>query len=150
MNGQKGMTLVELIVATATTGIIVAFLGVAIYQILTVSSYGNSRLIAAHELENAAYWFNRDGQQAVNASGGSGLALTLSDNSTVTYALSGAELRRTFGGNYMVLARNISSLGFAVNSRTVTMSLASSPQGQDSVSENGTYQVYLRPSGGGS
>jgi prepilin-type N-terminal cleavage/methylation domain-containing protein len=103
VNTQKGMTMVELVVATAVAGIIVVSLGTAIYQILTVSGYGNNRLIAAHELENAAYWFNRDGQQAVSASGGAGLSLTLSDNSTVNYSLSSAELRRTAGGNAIIL-----------------------------------------------
>jgi prepilin-type N-terminal cleavage/methylation domain-containing protein len=149
VNTQKGMTMVELVVATAVAGIIVVFLGTAIYQILTVSGYGNNRLIAAHELENAAYWFNRDGQQAVSASGGAGLSLTLSDNSTVNYSLSSAELRRTAGGNAIILARNIISLSFSVSNRVVTMSLASSPEGRDNVSENGTYRVYLRPTGGG-
>jgi len=149
MNTQKGMTMVELVVATAVTGIIVVFLGTAIYQILTVTGYGNNRLIAAHELENAAYWLNRDGQQSITASGGSGLSLTLSDNSTVTYALTGTELRRTAGGNNIILARNIASLNFSVSNRVITMSLTSSLVGRDSVSENGTYQVYLRPTGGG-
>ncbi len=149
MNTQKGMTMVELVVATAVTGIIVVFLGTAIYQIMTVTGYGNNRLIAAHEMENAAYWFNLDGQQAVTASGGSGLSLTLSDNSTVTFSLTGTELRRTTGGNNMILARNIASLNFSVSNRVITMSLTSSPEGRDNVSENGTYQVYLRPTGGG-
>ena len=149
MNAQKGMTLVELIVAVAVTGVIVTFLGTAIYQILTVTGFGNDWLTAGHELENAAYWLNRDGQQSITASGGSGLSLTLSDNSTVTYALTGTELRRTAGGNNMILARNIASLNFSVNNRIITMSLTSTPEGRDNVSENGTYQVYLRPTGGG-
>ncbi len=149
MNVQKGMTMVELIVVIAVTGIIVVFLGTAIYQIITVTSYGNSRLIAAHELENATYWFNRDGQQATTASGGSGLALTLSDNSSVTYSLAGTELRRSAGGDNMILARNITSSSFSVSGRVITMSLTSSPEGRDNVSENGTYRVFLRPSEAG-
>ncbi len=148
MNTQRGMTMVEMVVATAVAGIIIVFLGTAVYQILTVTGYGNNRLIAAHELENAAYWLNRDGQQAVSASGGSGLSLALSDNSTVIYFLNGAELRRTAGGNDMILARNIASLDFSVNGRVITMSLTSTPEGRDDVSENGTYRVYLRPAGG--
>ena len=141
--------MVELVVTTAVTGVIVAFLGIVIYQILNVTGYGNDRLIAGHELENAAYWLNRDGQQASAASGGSGLALTLSDNSSVTYSLSGTELRRNAGGAYIILARNITGLNFAVSNRVITMSLTSAPQGRYSVSENGTYQVNLRPTGGG-
>jgi prepilin-type N-terminal cleavage/methylation domain-containing protein len=146
MKGQKGFTLVELVVTTAVTGVIVSFLGFAVYQILNVTGFGNSRLTAAHELENAAYWFNHDGQEAASAAGGGSLALTLSDNSSVSYSLSGAELRRSAGGASMTLARNISSLTFFVSGRVVIMSLTST---LDSASENGTYQVYLRPSGAG-
>jgi type II secretory pathway pseudopilin PulG len=145
MKDQKGMTMVELVVAIATTGIIIVFLGTAIYQILSVSGYGNDRLTATHELENIAYWFNIDGQTAQEAVGGSTLALTMPDNSTITYTLSGTEMRRTAGGYQMVLARNITSASFSVNNRTVTMSVNSAPAGQYGVSEEGTYQVYLRP-----
>lgn len=142
--------MVELIVAIAITGVIVVFLGTAIYQILNVTGYGNDRLSATHDLENAAYWFNLDGQGATAASGGSGLALTLSDNSTVTYSLTGTELRRTASSAYMVLARNVVSISFSISNRVITMSLTSSPSGRYAVSENGTYQVNLRPAVTGS
>jgi prepilin-type N-terminal cleavage/methylation domain-containing protein len=145
MNGQKGMTMVELLVAIAVTGIIVAFLGTAIYQIITVSGYGNDRLTAMHELQNSAYWFNFDGQGAKSAVGGGGLILTLTDNSTITYSLAGTELRRTAGGAPMTLAKNIASADFSIDNRVITMSLTASPEGRDDVSENGTYKVYLRP-----
>ncbi len=146
MNGQRGMTLVELVVAIAVTGIIVAFLGTAVNQISTVAGYGNDRLTALHELQNAAFWFNRDGQRAVTAIADSALQLTISESSLITYSLVGTDLRRTAGGDQMVLARNIVSADFSVDNRVVTMSLTSSPAGRDNVSENGTYKVYLRPS----
>jgi Tfp pilus assembly protein PilE len=145
MNGQKGMTMVELVVAIATTGIIVVFLGTANYQIITVSGYGNDRLTATHELENIAHWFNIDGQEAKAATGGSALALTMADNSSITYTLAGTEMHRTASGYSMTLARNIASASFSINNRVVTMSLTASPPGRYGVSENGTYHVYLRP-----
>jgi prepilin-type N-terminal cleavage/methylation domain-containing protein len=145
MNRQKGMTMVELVVAIATSGIIIAFLGTAIYQIIPVSGYGNDRLTATHELENIAHWFNIDGQGAKAATGGSGLALTMADNSSITYTLSGTEMLRTASGYQMTLARNIAVALFSINARVVTMSLTSSPPGRYGVSENGTYRVYLRP-----
>jgi prepilin-type N-terminal cleavage/methylation domain-containing protein len=147
MNGQKGMTLAELVVAIAITGIIVVFLGTAINQIITVSGYGNDRLTATHELENVAYWFNNDGQEAIAATGGASLALTMADNSSITYTLAGTEMRRTAGGQQMTLARNITDANFSIDSRLVTMSLTASPPGRYGVSENGTYRVYLRPGG---
>jgi prepilin-type N-terminal cleavage/methylation domain-containing protein len=149
VKNQAGMTMVELIVAIAITGVIIAFLGTAIYQIITVSEYGNNRLTALHELQNAAYWLNADGQGAVNATGGSQLVLTLSDNSTVTYSLSDTDLLRSSGGPQITLARNISSVTFTVNNRVITMNLTSAPVARDDVSASGTYMVYLRPAGGG-
>jgi hypothetical protein len=145
MNGQKGMTIAELVVAIAATGIIVVFLGTAIYQIFNVSGYGNDRLTATHELENIAHWFNIDGQGAKAAAGGATLTLTLADDSSITYTLAGTDLRRTAGGQQMTLAHNITSANFQIDSRVVTMSLTSSPPGRYGVSESGTYLVYLRP-----
>jgi prepilin-type N-terminal cleavage/methylation domain-containing protein len=148
MNKQSGMTMVELIVAIAITGIIVVFIGTSIYQIITVSEYGNNRLTALHEMQNAAYWLNVDGQGAVNATGGSQLVLTLSDNSTITYSLSGTILLRSSTGPQMTLARNISSASFSISGRVITINLTSAPVARDIVSQNGTYMVYLRPAGG--
>ncbi|OGN97281.1 MAG: hypothetical protein A2Y89_06910 [Chloroflexi bacterium RBG_13_51_18] len=145
MNRQEGMTMVELITAVAVTGIIVAFLGTAIYHIITISEYGNDKFTALHELQNAAYWFNKDGQEAKAATGGSQLVLTLSDNSTVTYSLAGNNLQRSSAGLQLILARNISSAVFSVNNRVATMNLIAAPVGRSNVSENGTYMVYLRP-----
>lgn len=149
MKGQKGMTMVELLVAIAVTGIIVVFLGTAIYQIITVSEYGNDRLTAMHELQNSAHWFNLDGQKAVTANVNGELLLTISETSSITYSLVGTELRRTTGSTPMTLARNISSADFSIDNRVITMSLTSSPEGRDNVSENGSYKVYLRPAEGG-
>ena len=146
MKGQEGVTLVELLVAVAVTGIIVVFLGTAIYQIITITEYGNDRLTAMHELQNAAHWFNIDGQRASTANVNGDLLLTISANNSITYSLAGAELRRTAGGNQMTLARNISNADFSIENRVITISLTSSPEGRDNVSENGTYKVYLRPS----
>jgi prepilin-type N-terminal cleavage/methylation domain-containing protein len=149
MNGQKGMTIVEMLVSIAITGIIVAFLGTAIYQILTVSEYGNDRLTAMHELQNSAHWFNLDGQKAVTANVNGELLLTISETTSITYSLVGTELHRTSGGSQMTLARNIASAVFSIDNRVITMSLTSSPEGRYDVSENGTYKVFLRPSEGG-
>jgi len=145
MKGERGFTLVELLIATAITGLIVGVLGTAIYQIVTVTDYGNERLIAMHELQNAAHWFNLDGQEARTATGGAELSLALSDNSSVIYTVNGTELRRTAGDVTLTLARNITSANFSVANNIITMTLVSSPEGRWGVSEQGTYQVSPRP-----
>ena len=145
MKGERGFSLVEMIVAVAITGLLVSGLGTAIYQILTVTEYGNDKLTAAHELQNAAHWFSLDGQNASTATGGSGLVLTLPDDSSVTYSVVGTELRRTAGDSVITLAQNITAAGFSVRNRVVTMTVTSSPEGRWGVSESGTYRVCLRP-----
>ena len=142
---EKGFTLVDLVIATAITGLIVSFLGTSIYQMLTVTEYGNGKLTANHELQNAAYWFQIDGQKAKSATGGNNLVLTLTDNSTVTYAVNDTNLERSVTAGDMVLAKNITDVEFTVSNRVITMSLTSSPESRDNISENGVYQVYLRP-----
>lgn len=137
--------MVELITAVAVTGIIVVFLGAAIYHIITVSEYGNEKFTALHELQNVAYWFYKDGQEAKAATGGNELVLTLTDNSTVTYRLAGPNLQRVTSGPKLVLAHNISDVSFSVNDRIATMYLVSTPVGRNNISENATYMVYLRP-----
>jgi type II secretory pathway pseudopilin PulG len=173
-NRESGFTMVDLIIATAITGLVVSFLGTSIYQMLTITDYGNGKLIATHELQNAAYWFQRDGQEAREATGGSNLVLTLTDNSTITYTLNQTRLQRAVSparttitpverqqsllliaepimerriSGSMVLAKNITEAEFTINDRLVTMSLTSSPESRDIINESGTYQVYLRPTG---
>ena len=147
--GEKGLTMVDMIMAVAVTGLIVSFLGTSIYQMLAVTEYGNDKLTAMHELQNAAHWFSLDGQRASSASAATDLLLTIPDDSSITYSLVGSDLRRADGGTSMILAQNIADVRFAVADRLVTMTIISSPQGRAGVSENGTYQVYLRAAGGG-
>jgi prepilin-type N-terminal cleavage/methylation domain-containing protein len=144
MMGQKGFTITELIVTVAITGLIVGFFGAAVYQTIAVSEYGNDKMIARHELQNAAHWVCLDGQMAKTASGGSELVLTLPDDSIITYAVENRELYRTAGESQMTLARNISNISFSVENRIITMNITSSPEGRSNVSEQGTYNVCLR------
>lgn len=144
MKKEKGFILVELLIAVAITGLIISFLGTAIYQIITVTEYGNDRLIARHELQNAAHWVSLDGQEAKTASGDSELILTLPDGSLITYSLVGTELHRTAGESQIIVARNITSISFSIDeNRIITMTITSSPE--PNISEEGTYKVHLRP-----
>ncbi|MBU2608022.1 MAG: type II secretion system GspH family protein [Chloroflexi bacterium] len=147
MKRQGGFALVELLIATAITGVIAGVLGTTVFQIINVSEYGNDRLTALHELQNIAYWVSRDAQMADNATGGDELVLTFPDGSSITYEVTGQQFRRRAGGPPLRLAWNITSANFSVDNRTVTMSLNSSPEGRDNVSQQGTYKVSLRPSG---
>lgn len=161
MKRQAGFTLPELLITVAIIGIIVSFLGTAVYQILTVTEYGGDKMTATHELQNAANWVSHDGQMARTASGGDELVLLLPDSSLVTYDLVGTELLRTEGESQMTLARNISAVAFLVEERTehvlagsfyedrkertITMNVTSAPPGRPNVTEEREYRICLRP-----
>ncbi len=146
-NSEAGITLVELLVASAVAMAITGFLGTAIFQFFTVTRQGSEVMTSVHQVQNAQHWLQLDGQMAVTASGSAGgVILTLPDDSTISYDLSDARLVRTADGAQLTVARNVSELDFSVDERVVTMSIASSPPGGSAVSEQGTCKVYMRPS----
>ena len=147
MNGEKGYTLVELMIALAITGLITAVLGLAVQQIFTVPERNNTKIAAMHAVQNAGHWVGLDGQTATGATGGSSLTLTLADNSTLSYILFGDELHRVYGSSNRTIARDISSANFSVSGNMITMNIESSPASRWNVSENGTYQICMRPTG---
>lgn len=145
MKGEQGLTLVELLIATAIAGFILGILGMAIHHVVTIPEYGNERVTALHELQNVAHWVNVDGQMAQSATGGDELVLTLPDASSVNYTLVGTDLLRTTSTSNRTLAKNITSVNFSIQDRYITMDITSSPAGRWGVSENETYKICLRP-----
>jgi len=143
---QAGFTLTELLIAVAITGLIVGFLGTAVYQTVSITRYGSDRLIAAHDLQNTAHWVSLDAQMANEATGGSELVLTLPEESTITYSVVGSELLRRSGSSHITVARHVISANFSVENRLLTVTLSSAPEGRSDVCQEGTYRVYLRPS----
>ncbi len=148
MKGEQGFTLLELLIAIAIMGSIFGVLGEVFHQVVTIPEYGNDRVTALHEVQNVAHWVNLDGQMAENAIGGSGLVLTLPDDSSISYTLAGTDLIRSTGTAERTLAKNITSINFSVVNRYITMDITSSPTGRWGVSENETYKIYLRPTEG--
>ena len=145
MKSEKGFTLVELLIVVAITGFIGSVLGAAVHQVVTVPERGNASITAMHELQNAAHWFGIDGQMSISAVGGNQLTLTLYDDSTITYSINGTELYRIVGTANRTLAQNITSCNFSVQDSLITMNIVSSPTSRWSVSQNGTYEVCMRP-----
>jgi prepilin-type N-terminal cleavage/methylation domain-containing protein len=146
MKGERGYTLVELMIALAITGIMMTTLGMVVHQTVTLPEQGDEQVNALHAIQNAAHWVSLDGQTAKSASGGSGLTLTLPDDSSITYTLDGDELHRIAGGSDRTIASGIASADFSIEGRLITMNIIAEPNSRFNISENGTYRIYMRPS----
>ena len=146
MKGERGYTLLEAIIAIAITGFLVTALSMVVHQMVTVPERGIDQIDAIHPMQNAAHWLTLDGQTAVSATGGSNLTLTLASNATISYELSGTELHRYYASSNRTIARNVASANFTVQDRLIYMTIATVPESRwDNISQNYTYQAYMRP-----
>jgi prepilin-type N-terminal cleavage/methylation domain-containing protein len=145
MKREQGYTLVELMIALAITGVMVVTIGMVIHETITVPESGNEQVSALHAIQNAAHWVSIDGQAAKAASGGSGLTLTMPDDSTVSYTLAGDELHRIDNDTDRTISTGIKNVNFSVSGRLITMTITAEQDGRGDISENGTYQIFMRP-----
>lgn len=154
LSEQKGLTLVEVLIATAITGMIAGALVTAFHQFVTTSEHGNQKLRALHDVQNAGHWLTLDEERAEATSLADGAppaaTMTLSWTSagqvhTSTYSLSGTELKRDLNGTVTTVARHVSTAGFSLAGQLLTATLTSTPEGRSAVSEQATYKVWLRP-----
>jgi len=152
---QKGITLVETLLAAGIATMIVGVLGSAIFLFFRVTEQGNEQYRALHDVQNAGFWITRDGEKAQSTDLTPGadpvgsMTLSWSDLGqahTVTYSLSGSNLQRNHDGEVSAVARHVSSVGFSLSAqRVVTADVTSSPDGRWGVSEETTFKAYLHP-----
>jgi type II secretory pathway pseudopilin PulG len=147
MKRERGYTLLEAAVAIAITGFLVTVLSLAVQQVITVPERAGEQVSAIHSVQNAAHWVALDGQTALTASGGSSLSITLPSGTVISYALSGTNLLRSYGGVSRTVAEDVSSVNFTVQDRVIYMTIVAAPDSRWDVSENQTYQVCMRPTG---
>lgn len=62
--GQKGFTLVELLLVIAITGLIMGGLTTAILQVLDMSHRTTNRMTAVRQVQQAGFWLSPDAQMA--------------------------------------------------------------------------------------
>jgi type II secretory pathway component PulJ len=95
---EKGITLVELLVAMLVTGIISASITATVWQVFTINSRSLNHMTAIRQAQSAGYWVSHDAlmAQSITTSGtASGLPMTLTwtdwDGTVhnVTYSIDG-------------------------------------------------------------
>jgi len=154
-NNQKGMTLVELLVALTITAVIIGGLSIAIYMITSVTERGNADTSALHNMEKAAYWISNDARMAnttdLSDGGSPADSITLQwidgngNNHYSHYWLSGTNLQRDYDGIITVVAWDISSIEFSISGNILTFRTESTPPTRWQLVRAATSKVNLRP-----
>ena len=152
LSSQKGMTLVEVIIAGAIAAVISASLGFAVFHLITVTERGTDQTSAMHDVKTAVYQISYDAKMAGSTDlvGTDDLTLEWVDgggNSHYShYYLSGTELLRDNDGDITTVARFISSLEFTASSTNLSYIIVSSP-GRFGVEQSFSGTVFFRPTG---
>ena len=124
---EAGLSLVELLVASAVASLVLGLLTAATFQFLTATERAHDRLAVLRDHGTAMQWINRDAQMGVSAQ-----ATVLPSSVTVTwtdpingktyessYAQSGDELVRTLTVDgtptSQAVARNLDASGFSAS-----------------------------------
>jgi len=157
--GERGTTLLELMLGLAVTGMIVCGVVGLIFQEYSGTANAKTRITAAHEIGNAVRVLSEDAAMTANTDLVEGAQprdyVTLNWIQrqdfvdlphSCSYWLDGSELRRNYDGTVTTVARNISSVKFSQTGRLLTVSICCTPQWwilDDAIEK--TYRVYLRP-----
>lgn len=166
IKNQKGITLLELLMAFAVSGLISGGITMTFYQVVTGGARTSNHMTLVKQVQNAGYWVTRDAQlvqdEPVIVKNGSQLdyfTLTWTDwndtVNTVTYTLNGTELWRDDGVQQIPVAQFIDPAGTDVEFNDtngddiddtlifkVTATIGSGLQQQ---SETRVYKVVPRP-----
>ena len=102
---QKGFTLIEIVIAVAITGLVVAAASGAIIQVIQ-STHTSAHMNALRQVQTAGYWVSKDALQAQSITTGPDRGFPLTLNWTewngnvhcVVYSLEGTQLQRVENG----------------------------------------------------
>jgi len=139
ISDQRGFTVIELVVAIAIISTLATMLSTTMSQYVRSVSLNRAMFEANHAFMVSSIWMGKDFQmgEAIDLEDDtSDTSFTMtwvdeydgaSDPHSVTYALVGSELLRTYDGNQITVARNISSLTFSRCKGRVSMDMTVSP-----------------------
>lgn len=113
---EKGMTLIELLIAMAVTGIILGSITVTLQQVFAMHSRSLNHMTAVRQVQSAGYWVSQDAlmAQSVNATMPSPAILRLTWTewdgvvNDIIYSIdNNNRLKRTNGASESIIASHI-------------------------------------------
>lgn len=147
---QKGFTLIEIVIAVAIAGLVVAAAAAAVVQLIQ-SSDTTAHMLAVRQVQQAGYWLSTDALQAQTVTPPTGFPLTLTWNShNITYTLEPIddlyELQRSDGATNMTVAKYLTNTtNSSWNSIVLTFTVEASVMGaRGRETETRTYEVTPR------
>ena len=150
---QRGMTLIEILMALGISGVIIGGLAASIYAITSVTGRGNAEITLLRDIQSASHWISNDVRMArdVTLTGGvpaNGIILGWDDSQenphSCTITRTGKELIRNLDGVSSTIAWNVSSVEFSMNDDVLTYALTSETEGRWELTKEITGQVNLR------
>ncbi|MBI3744910.1 MAG: type II secretion system protein [Chloroflexi bacterium] len=154
-NRQRGVTLLELVLGIAITGIVMTLMVSALFQASANTQYQRGGLGSLDEIRRVLYAVTQDFMTATSTNlvdGAAGVAtvtITTTDPSsgathTTAYARSGNTLNRTYDGAAGVVGRYVTGITFSRAGSVVSVTATSTASGAASAATS-TWTVYLRP-----
>ncbi len=146
---RNGFTLIEMLVALPIGTAVLLVVVAGLFQIMRGGVNVSEKSIAVNDIDHAFNWLSRDLVQAQETSLTDGeepvsaISISWSDlthwaqdagstHHSITYTLSGTELRRNYDGEVTIIARYVTNIGFSLDGRIFTITLTSRPGDIDS------------------
>jgi prepilin-type N-terminal cleavage/methylation domain-containing protein len=151
--GEKGFTLIEVLVGLGIATILTTTMSGILYTYFRVFETNTQTRQAVRSLVNAETWISRDLQLANTCDliegGGPTNTMTVSwtagtDVHTVTYSLINGDLQRDHNGQINIPARDISSIAFSRLDGAVTTTIVASPDSRWGTTEQHTIVTYMQ------
>jgi prepilin-type N-terminal cleavage/methylation domain-containing protein len=161
--GQRGYTLIELLVAVAIFGLISSAVAYTVMQMMKVNASSNNYVTAIRQVQNVGYWVSRDTQQAHTISDEDDPTTTEVVESlivewiewdgtvnNVVYVVDSEQVKRIVDRNgsieEYIIARCITLADFDLDedNRSLTITVTATVGGFQRVEETRVYEVIRR------